>query len=103
MEVSKVSQAKFAHKTDKQLWLYQKLYESYLTAEKRKQPAALIKFNQPTNRACKLTIQQVKEIRGKYIPYVYGKKRLALEYGVSHSVILRIIRGESWKIYDDTG
>lgn len=103
IEVSKVNEASFAHKTDKQLWLYQKLSESYLLANKRKQPVALTKFNSPLVRRCKLTQKQVKEIRERYIPHVHGKKRLALEYGVSPSVILRILKGKSWKNYDDTG
>jgi hypothetical protein len=103
LEVSKVSEASFAHKTDKQLWLYQLLCESYLLANKREQPVALTKFNSPLARQCKLTQDQVKEIRVRYIPYVYGKKRLAIEYGVSPSVILRILRGKSWKIFNDSG
>lgn len=102
-EVSKVSEANFAHKTDKQLWLYQKLSDSYLLANKREQPTALIKYNSPMNRQSKLTIEQVKEIRERYVPHVYGKKRLAIDYGVSPSVILRILKDKSWKIYDDSG
>ena len=102
-EVSKVGEASFAHKTDKQLWLYQKLSDIYLLANKREQPKALIRFNSPMNRQCKLTLEQVKEIRERYIPHVYGKKRLAIDYGVSPSVILRILKGKSWKIYDDSG
>lgn len=103
VEVSKVSEASYAHKTDKQLWLYQQLAESYLLANRREQPVALAKYNSPLNRHCKLTQDQVKEIRERYIPHVYGKKRLAIDYGVSPSVILRIIKGKSWKIPDDTG
>ena len=99
-EVTSVGEENFAHKTDKQLWLYQKLSESYLEAKKGKQPPALKKFNSPKNRKCKLTPDQVKEIRKRYVPHVYGKKRLAAEFGVSPSVILRIIRGEAWKIPD---
>ena len=100
-EVSNVGEASFAHKSDKQLWLYQKLSDSYLLANKRDQPTALIKYNSPKNRHCKLTLEQVNEIRERYIPHVYGKKRLAVEYGVSPSVILRILKGESWKIFND--
>jgi hypothetical protein len=100
-EVTSVGDTSFAHKTDKQLWLYQKLSDAYLEAKKGQQPEALKKYNSPVNRKCKLTHDQVKEIRERYIPHVYGKKRLAADYGVSTSVILRIIRGESWKIYDD--
>lgn len=101
-EVTKVVNASFAHKSDKQLWVYQNLHDAYLLANKRKQPAALVRFNSPLTRQCKLNEEQVKEIRTKFIPYVYGKKKLAAEYGVSPSVILRILRGESWKIFDDT-
>jgi len=103
IEVSKVSEAGFAHKTDKQLWSYQDLSERYYSKNNREQPKALVKFNLPANRMCKLTKRQVKEIRKKYTAHIYGKKRLALEYGVSASVILRIIQGKSWKVYDDSG
>jgi DNA invertase Pin-like site-specific DNA recombinase len=44
-----------------------------------------------------LNKEQVREIRRKYNPHVYGKKRLAIEYGVSVSVIYRIIKGVMWK------
>ncbi len=99
-EVTNVGEGSFAHKTDKQLWLYQKLSESYLEAKKGQQPPALKKYNSPMNRKCKLTPEQVREIRKRYVPHVYGKKRLAAEFGVSTSAILRIIRGEAWKIPD---
>ena len=99
-EVTNVGEGSFAHKTDKQLWLYQKLSESYLEAKKGQQPPALKKYNSYQNRKCKLTLKQVQEIRARYVPYVYGKKRLAAEFGVSPSVILRIIRGKAWKIPD---
>jgi len=101
-EVTKVVNARYAHKSDKQLWVYQKLHDAYLLANKNKQPEALVRFNCQLARQCKLSQELVKEIREKYIPHVYGKKRLAAEYGVSPSVILRILRGKSWKIFDDT-
>lgn len=96
-EVTTVCEEVFAHRTDKQLWLYQELSERYLAAKKGQQPPALKKYNSPSNRKCKLTPEQVIEIRKRYVPYVYGKKRLAAEFGVSPSVILRILRGEAWK------
>lgn len=102
-EVDKVSRVSFAHKTDPQLWSYQELSDRYYLTQEKLQPKVLVKYNKPANRICKLTQQQVNEIRSRYIPHVYGKKRLAIEYGVSPSVILRILKGKSWKVYDNSG
>ena len=63
-----------------------------------KQPEALEIYNNVDLRKCKLTKEQVKRIRENYIQNVHGKLKLAKEYGVSKSVIHRIIQGESWKI-----
>lgn len=102
-EVTKVIKSTIADKTDKQLWVYQELHERYLFEKRNQQPAALVKFNNPVNRRCKLTQHQVNEIRSRYIPHVYGKKRLSKDFGVSPSVILRILKGSSWKDYEDSG
>ena len=102
-EIEKVQKASFAHKTDKQLWSYQELSERYYSEKGYSQPRALKTFNKPSSRICKLTSSQVREIRSKYVPHVYGKKKLAQDYGVSASVILRILKGESWKEYEDSG
>ena len=102
-EVSKVWEASFAQKTDLQLLSYQMLSELYRGTNKGVQPSSLVKYNKPLNRSCKLTREQVKEIRIRYIPHVYGKEKLAKEYGVSKSVILRILRCKSWKEYEDSG
>jgi len=96
-EVSKVWDADYAKKTDKQLMSYQELSDRYNRECRGIQPPALAKYNLPVNRKCKLTVEQVRSIRNKYVPHVFGKVRLAQEYGVSPSVILRILRGESWK------
>ena len=45
----------------------------------------------------KLTEQEVKEIREKYVPYVYGAKRLAKEYGVTDGCIKFILKRKTWK------
>src|SRR5882762_6674327 len=96
-EILKVQSAPFAKKTDKQLISYELLSELYKSQNKGKQPSALVKYNKSINRKCKLTIEQVNDIRSKYNPHVYGKQKLAKEYGVSTSVIYRIINGRSWK------
>lgn len=96
-ELEKIQQAEYARKSDAQLWAHEELSRHYRTKLKGEQPVCLKKFNSSTNRVCKLTPKMVKEIRRKYNPHVYGKQKLAREYGVSTSVILRIIRGVAWK------
>jgi len=97
MELNRIQKSSYANKTDKQLMYYE--HQSLLHKEqcKGRQPEALKKYNRSENRKCKLNIIQVREIRKKYNPYVYGKVKLGLEYGVSPSVIYRIINGKSWK------
>ena len=101
-EVLKIKDAPYSKKTDKQLLAYEILSEIHKGRNKGVQPTALLKYNEAVNRKCKLTAQKVKEIRSKYNPHVYGKKKLAEEYGVSTSVIYRIIKGKSWKGYSDS-
>ena len=45
----------------------------------------------------KLTEEEVREIREKYIPYTYSLSQLAKEYGVSESCIKFIIKRKTWK------
>jgi hypothetical protein len=96
-ELNNISLRPYARKTDKQLISYEELSQFYKLKYKGKQPSMLVKYNLPINRKCKLSIKQVREIRSKYVPHVYGKKKLGLEYGVSTSVIYRILKGSSWK------
>lgn len=46
---------------------------------------------------CKLTKQQVIEIRNKYTLTLYTAQRLASEYNVSYQNIYSIIHNKSWK------
>lgn len=96
-EIKKIESSSFAKKSDKQLMSYEILSELYKNQYQGVQPLALVKYNDSENRKTKLNKAQVKEIRRKYYPHVYGKKRLAIEYGVSVSVIYRIIKGLMWK------
>lgn len=41
--------------------------------------------------------EKVKEIKSKYKPYVYTKPELANEYGVSLSLICKILNNSLWK------
>lgn len=96
-ELDKIKLAPYARKTDKQLISYEELSNFYKSKYQGKQPSMLLRYNLPINRKCKLSIEQVREIRSKYVPNVYGKKKLGIEYGVSTSVIYRILKGLSWK------
>ena len=96
-EIKKIESSSFAKKSDKQLMSYEILSELHKNQYQGIQPLALIKYNDSENRKTKLNKAQVREIRRKYNPHVYGKKRLAIEYGVSVSVIYRIIKGLMWK------
>ena len=102
-ELSKVKNSSYAKKTDKQLQAYEILSEMYKNRNKGIQPVALKRYNQSANRKCKLTSKLVKEIRKKYNPFVYSRNRLAKEYGVSPSVIYRIIHGKAWKKFNEDG
>lgn len=45
----------------------------------------------------KLTREEVREIRHKYIPIIYSTTKLAEEYGVSNDTIHKIVKRKSWK------
>lgn len=96
-EIDKIQSSPFSKKTDKQLISYDMLSVLHKQKYQGVQPLALVKYNDSENRKTKLTKNDVREIRKKYNPHVYGKKRLSIEYGVSVSVIYRIIKGLMWK------
>ncbi len=56
-----------------------------------------VKYNDSENRKTKLNKAQAREIRWRYNPHVYGKKRLVIQYRVSVFVVYRIIKGLMWK------
>lgn len=96
-EIDKIQSSPLSKKTDKQLLSYDLLSELHKQKYQGKQPLALVLYNNSENRRTKLTKNDVREIRRKYNPHIYGKKRLSIEYGVSVSVIYRIIKGVMWK------
>ncbi|MDP3987308.1 MAG: NUMOD3 domain-containing DNA-binding protein [Nanoarchaeota archaeon] len=49
------------------------------------------------NHFAKLTWEQVREIRQKYIPRKYTQVMLSEEYGVGRTTITYIIRNETWR------
>ena len=51
------------------------------------------------NKASKLSDQQIREIRARYVPLsrVYGSSALGKAYGVHPATICRIVKGKYWK------
>jgi hypothetical protein len=76
-EVNMVAQSTFARKSDKQLISYDILSSLHKSKYQGAQPIALKVFNDRKFKKCKLTTQQVNEIRIKYNPHVHGKYKLA--------------------------
>jgi len=93
--VDSIDQSNYAFKTDKQLASYEDLSLMYKQKYAGRQPPQLRGYKKRENGRCKLNEQLVAEIRNKYQPHVYGKLKLAKEYGVSTSVIYRIIKKEN--------
>jgi len=88
-QIKKIQDSDYAKKSDKQLISYEILSELHKGKNLGIQPIAFKIFNE--NRIRKLSIDQILEIRMKYNPYVYGKLRLAKEYGVSKTLIHKIL------------
>jgi hypothetical protein len=49
------------------------------------------------NAKAKLTDDQVRAIRRRYIPRVVSQRQLATEYDVSTHLINRIVYGKAWR------
>jgi hypothetical protein len=88
-ELKKIQESEYAKKSDKQLISYEILSELHKGKNVGIQPIAFKIYNK--NRTRKLSFDKILEIRKKYNPYVYGKLRLAKEYGVSKTLIHKII------------
>jgi hypothetical protein len=89
-EINSIQQSEFAKKSDKQLNSYEILAQLKKGENKGIQPQAFKFFND--NRKRKLSVELIEEIKNKYNPYVYGKLRLAKEYGVSKSLIHKLLK-----------
>jgi hypothetical protein len=48
-------------------------------------------------RKTKLTFEMAETIRSKYIQFIYGRKKLSVEFGVSQMTILKILRNQIFK------
>jgi hypothetical protein len=66
-------------------------------SETNKRMSTRERIRDPGRRKTKLTQQQAEEVRAKYSPFIYGKARLAEEYGVSTMTIVKIVRNQIFK------
>jgi hypothetical protein len=96
-ELNKIHAAPFSKKSDKQLIAHDVLSTLHKQKYAGLQPIALVKYNKSENRKTKLSKEDVISIRGKYNPHIYGKKRLAKEFGISVSLVHKIINRLKWK------
>ena len=96
-EINKIKNAPFSKKSDKQLIAHDILSTLHKQKYAGIQPIALVKYNKTENRKTKLSKEDVIKIRSKYNPHIYGKKRLAKEFGVSASLVYKIINRIKWK------
>ena len=96
-ELNKIHAAPFSKKSDKQLIAHDVLSTLHKQKYAGVQPIALVKYNKSENRKTKLSKEDVISIRGKYNPHIYGKKRLAKEFGISVSLVHKIINRLKWK------
>ena len=96
-EINKIHVAPFSKKSDKQLIAYDALSTLHKQKYAGLQPIPLVKYNKSENRKTKLSKEDVITIRGKYNPHIYGKKRLAKEFGISVSLVHKIINKLKWK------
>jgi DNA invertase Pin-like site-specific DNA recombinase len=96
-EINKIHAAPFSKKSDKQLIAHDVLSTLHKQKYAGVQPIALVKYNKSENRKTKLSKEDIISIRGKYNPHIYGKKRLAKEFGISVSLVHKIINRLKWK------
>ena len=96
-EINKIHAAPFSKKSDKQLIAHDVLSTLHKQKYAGLQPIALVKYNKSENRKTKLSKEDIISIRGKYNPHIYGKKRLAKEFGISVSLVHKIINRLKWK------
>jgi len=96
-EINRIKNAPFSKKSDKQLIANDNLSALHKLKYSGIQPIEFERYNNHVNRKTKLTAEDVIAIRSKYNPYIVGKKKLAHEYGVSVSLIHKIIHRLKWK------
>ena len=96
-ELDKLKTSQIAQKSDRQLIANDAKSADYKQRFKDKAPDGILAYHKSGIKQSKLTQLQVNEIRSKYLPNIYGKRKLAKEYNVSVALITKIIDGKIWK------
>jgi hypothetical protein len=95
-EIDKLIASPISKKSDRQLIANDAKSADYKQRFKDKVPEGFLMYNKSSSKQTKLTQTQADEIRTKYCPNIYGKRRLAKEYNVSVALITKIIDRKIW-------
>jgi hypothetical protein len=95
-EIDKLIASPISKKSDKQLIANDAKSADYKQRFKDKAPEGILMYHSSGIKHSKLTKLQAIEIRSKYLPNIYGKRRLAKEYNVSVALITKIIDRKIW-------
>ena len=96
-EINKLISSPISKKSDRQLIANDAKSRDYKERFKDKAPEGILAYLNYGSKQTKLTQSQVDQIRSKYHPNVYGKRKLAKEYNVSVTLITKIIERRNWK------
>ena len=95
-ELDRFSASPISKKSDRQLIANDVKSADYKQRFKDKAPYGILAYHKSGNHQSKLTQLQADEIRSKYLPNIYGKRKLAKEYNVSVALITKIIDRKIW-------
>jgi hypothetical protein len=95
-ELNRFSASPITKKSDRQLIANDAKSADYKQRFKDKAPDGILAYHKSGIKNSKLTQLQADEIRSKYLPNIYGKRRLAKEYNVSVALITKIIDRKIW-------
>lgn len=95
-EIDKLIASPISKKSDRQLIANDAKSADYKQRFKDKAPEGILIYHKSSSKQTKLTQLQANEIRSKYLPNIYGKRKLAKEYNVSVTLITKIIDRKIW-------
>jgi hypothetical protein len=95
-ELDRFSASPISKRSDRQLIANDAKSTEYRERFKNKPPEGILAYHKSGKHQSKLTQLHADEIRSKYLPNIYGKRKLAKEYNVSVALITKIIDRKIW-------